>query len=333
MNKNPSDRRAPRVGKSAVRQSVRRLRKPTMLKTQATAPTLAPARRVPSTAQQRRRRNTLRPVLTTAQTLRQALASARLISLAMLLMCVYALYLIAANDYFFLNTIVVHGTVNLVPAQVVEASELGGQHIFAANPSQAAEAISQLPGVRSATVQLQWPQEVVITIQEETPVLVWEEGGQRYWVNVEGRFIPVVAREAQRLLRVVAEMPLLPAALAPAVATATATPDSLPAGTGEAAEAPTFRPQTYLPFMPQEVLVGAQQLVELRPNIDQLFYTPYGGLSYQDGRGWRAYFGVGHDMAEKIVIYEAIVETLLARQVAPEYINVSNPHRPYYRAP
>jgi len=90
-------------------------------------------------------------------------------------------------------------------------------------------------------------------------------------------------------------------------------------------------PQASIPFVPREVLVGARQLQALRPNIEKLYYRPAGGLSYQDGRGWRAYFGAGNDMHQKLVVYETIVEDLLARGLKPVYISVSNQKRPFYR--
>ena len=71
-------------------------------------------------------------------------------------------------------------------------------------------------------------------------------------------------------------------------------------------------------------------LRELRPNINQLYYRPAGGLSYQDGRGWRAYFGEGTDMNQKLVVYEAIVADLESRGLTPAYISVSNQEKPYY---
>ena len=74
------------------------------------------------------------------------------------------------------------------------------------------------------------------------------------------------------------------------------------------------------------------QLRELRPNIDRLFYRPAGGLSYQDGRGWRVYLGTGQNMHQKLVVYETVVEDLLSRGLQPEYIGVSNQERPYYKA-
>ncbi|MEM7118732.1 MAG: hypothetical protein AAF614_40315, partial [Chloroflexota bacterium] len=82
--------------------------------------------------------------------------------------------------------------------------------------------------------------------------------------------------------------------------------------------------------VPQEVLAGALQLRELRPNIERLYYRPAGGLSYEDGRGWRVYFGTGSDMQQKLVVYETIVEDLVARGLSPSYISVSNQKKPYY---
>jgi hypothetical protein len=80
------------------------------------------------------------------------------------------------------------------------------------------------------------------------------------------------------------------------------------------------------------VLSGALLLRQLRPNIDKLYYRPASGLSYDDGRGWRAYFGSGTDMNQKLAVYETIVTDLLARQIQPAYISVSNQEKPYYLA-
>jgi hypothetical protein len=68
----------------------------------------------------------------------------------------------------------------------------------------------------------------------------------------------------------------------------------------------------------------------LRPNIERLYYEPGNGLNYQDGRGWRVFFGSGDDMEQKLVVYETIVEDLLARGVTPAYVSVANQERPFY---
>ena len=87
---------------------------------------------------------------------------------------------------------------------------------------------------------------------------------------------------------------------------------------------------TSLVFIPPDVLEGAIQLRELRPTIDKLYYKPAGGLSYEDERGWRGYFGTGVQMNQKLVVYEAVVADLSARGIQPAYISVSNQEKPYY---
>jgi hypothetical protein len=120
------------------------------------------------------------------------------------------------------------------------------------------------------------------------------------------------------LLTIESEMPLVEESIVPE---------------GETVEADeAIELQANLAFIPQDVLAGAEQLRELRPNIEKLYYRGDSGLSYQDGRGWRVYFGSGTDMNQKLVIYETIVEELLARGLTPQYISVSNQEKPYYRA-
>ena len=54
------------------------------------------------------------------------------------------------------------------------------------------------------------------------------------------------------------------------------------------------------------------------------------GLSYQDGRGWRGYFGVGTDMLQKLAVYEQLVTNLTARGIQPKTISVESYQAPYY---
>ena len=155
-----------------------------------------------------------------------------------------------------------------------------------------------MPGVISATVALEWPNRVSIRIVEDSPVALWEQDGDRFWVNVSGLLIPARSQSASLLL-IQSEVEEDVGALA---------------------------------FVPEDVLEGALQLRELRNNIDRLFYSPGGGLSYQDGRGWRAYFGSGLNMEQKLVVYETIVDNLQARGVTPSYISVRNQEKPFYMA-
>ena len=303
-------------------QTNQRLRKqPKMRRVQSARAMPMPRMGVPKVAQQRKRRNkrNRRRSRIPVTSIKQFVFSARWISLLLLAIVTSALVLIGVDEHFYLTVIPVDGTVSIPAAEIVEASQLAGAHIFAVEPAAAAERVAEVPGVINAAVSLNWPNQVLIEVQEDSPVAVWQEGENQFWVTDNGRLIPIRAT-VPGLLLIESEMP---------VAETSMTPDG---EINEEDTAVTTEPQANLAFIPQDILTGAEHLRELRPNIEKLYYRGDSGLSYQDGRGWRVYFGTGADMNQKLVIYETIVDDLLARGLTPQYISVSNQEKPYYRA-
>jgi cell division septal protein FtsQ len=280
-----------------------------------------PRLHVPKNARRRRRRNQARVRLPLAS-LRQILLSARWLSLGLLALAIYAMSLIGLDERFYLTAIPVEGVISVPATEVVQASSLAGSHVFAADPGAAAQQImDNVPGIISATVTLGWPNQVQINVTEDSPIAIWIEGSNQFWVTRNGRLIPARS-ESLGLLMIQSE-----------VAAANAAP-------GEANEADEENGEIlvvaatnpHIRFVPHDVLAGALELKRLRPNIERLFYRPSSGLSFQDGRGWRVFFGTGTDMTQKLVVYETIVEELLAQGLTPQYVSVSNQEKPYYLA-
>jgi cell division septal protein FtsQ len=197
-----------------------------------------------------------------------------------------------------LTAIPVDGAQAFSASEIVAASGLANLHVFAADPNDAARRIGEMPGINSAEVVLEWPNLVTIHVSESTPVALWKQNGRTYWIDEAGEFIP----------------------------SRTSTPGLL------LIESELDTPLADDAFVADDVLAGALQLRELRANIDRLYYEPGNGLGYQDGRGWRAYFGSGLNMEQKLAVYETVVEDLLARAVSPTYISVRNEAKPYYMA-
>ena len=302
----------------------RRLRKqPKMQRMNLASAVPISGSQVPPTARRRRRRNRWRLRLPTAA-FKQLFLSSRWISLLLLLLTVSSLTLIGLDESFYLTMIPVEGVSSIPPTEVVNASGLAGAHIFGVEPSAAADRIADMPGVISATVTLEWPNHVTIRIEEDTPVAVWEQGDQRYWVNAEGALVPARI-DLPGLLHIRADGSSATPALTPVSNTKAADAD----GVSQDGQADA---QERMLFVPDDVLLGALQLRELRPNIGRLYYDLSGGLSYQDGRGWRVYFGAGTDMEQKLVLYEQLVAHLLERGVQPVYISVSDQQTPFYLA-
>jgi hypothetical protein len=79
-----------------------------------------------------------------------------------------------------------------------------------------------------------------------------------------------------------------------------------------------------------DIVTGALQLQELLTDVPMLRYDPTRGLGFQDSRGWEAWFGVGTGMAERLLIYNALVDNLVGRGIQPGEVNVSNPDYPFY---
>jgi cell division septal protein FtsQ len=278
-----------------LKRNKRRRKQPNLRRVKSTGPAALPNVVVPKAAKKRKRRNRRQYSLPLAAT-KRILTSARWLSLALLVVTAWAFVLIGQSESFYLTNIPVSGNASIAASDIVSGSGLAGAHIFSVDPKNVASRIDDLPGVISATVSIEWPNVVNIQIAEDTPVAVWVQDGERYWINDSGTLIPARA-EARGLLLIESEQE-----------------ESI----GEAT------------FVGDDVLDGALQLKELRPNIDRLYYLPGSGLSYQDGRGWRAYFGSGTDMEQKLAVYETIVEELVARSVVPAYISVRNHTKPYY---
>jgi hypothetical protein len=323
----------------------KRLRKqPRMRRVYSASPASMPNLAMPKTAKKRKQRNSRQRISRPLSSVRGFILNARWISLAVLALAGYALFVIGGDDRFYLNYIPVEGSSSIEINHVVAESGLAGKHIFAADPQEAADRIGEIGGVVTATVTLHWPNDVAIRIREKPPLATWQEGDQTYWIDQDGHLTPARA-ETVGLLNIISEVPVASGDEAQAgqpdeesantAAQEDGANEPVTEETGAAStegEAGGEESGSQAAFVPQEVLLGALQLRELRPNIDKLYYKPSDGLGYQDGRGWTAYFGAGRDMHQKLVVYETIVAKLLESGVRPAYISVANQHKPYYRA-
>lgn len=287
-----------RKGSSERRQ--RRLRKqPKLRKFDMASGAALPRLVMPDIAHRRRKRNKRRvrlPAVWRPETFKRALTSARWFSLILLVICVGCLVLVGQDDTFFLKMVPIEGAQTIPASEVLVNSGLVNNHVFAVDPNEAAARIGEMPGVVTATVTLVWPNQIAIRIGEEGPVAIWEQSGEQFWIDESGQLTKARA-ETNSLLVIRSE---------------------------------AAKPVDEETFVAPDVLAGALQLREMRPNIDVLYYRAGGGLSYQDGRGWRAYFGTGTDMSQKLAVYETLVDDLQGRGIFPVYISVTNQNRPYY---
>jgi hypothetical protein len=218
----------------------------------------------------------------------------RMASLTMVLLLGAMLLRLLTDRQMYVTSINLGGAVLVPPEEIYAESGLAGQHIFWVDPAATAERVAAIPGLAAAQVEVAWPAQVTVVVEERVPQVLLREGGKEWWVDAQGREFKARG-----------DLPgLLPI------------------------ESQAGQP---LDGLPPEAVLGALQLKQLRGNIEKLYYEPARGLSYQDGRGWRGYFGVGLDMAEKLAVYERLVEDLMGQGLTPREISVENVRAPFYK--
>ncbi len=235
-------------------------------------------------------------------------ANWRLASILISLLLGAAIYLAFTLPYFFVPSATVLGNVRLNRDEITNVLGVVGQSIFTVQPDELETRLRMnYPELLSAEVKVYLPNHVYVTVSERAPVILWQKGEGYTWIDATG----------------VAFRPRgLEAGLVPVVAA-----DEPPAGLPDLTD-----PLSPPPYMQKQLVDAIIALSPLLPAGSTMTFDSAQGLGWTDPRGWRAAFGTSaHDMPLKIRVYQSLVDSLTARSLVPEYINVVYADAPFYR--
>jgi hypothetical protein len=257
--------------------------------------------------------NALPPVVVPRGMPLQIYVSTRWFSALIVAALLVVLYLFLTRDVFFINVIYVGGTHYLSSGEIFQRSGLAKMHIFWVDPPEVEKRLEADPAIANAAVEIGWPPNMVqITITEREPALIWEQAGQRVWVDVGGRVMQL-RKDLPGLVRVVVEKPS--PFVHPGPCSLQGMDEVL--GPGSCIDA--------------DIVAGALQFKALYPDVDEMVYDPTKGLGYHDGRGWVLWFGNGTDIQTKMAINDAIVKRVYVEQGKQLIeVNVADPEASYY---
>lgn len=211
------------------------------------------------------------------------------------------LFLFFGADAFYVTSVNVGGQRYISKEDIFALSGVANMHLFWIDPEQVRQNLQLSPTIADATVNVGWPPGMVqIIVQEREPALVWEQAGVATWIDLQGRVMRQW-EDRDDLLRVHADNMF-------------------------------DEPLSPEDRIDREIVNGAVQLKVLMPNAEMMRYHPDKGLGFSDQRGWASWYGIGTNMAEKILIYNTIVADLQARGIQPSEVNVANPDAPFYCA-
>ncbi len=209
----------------------------------------------------------------------------------------WAAYAVFTSSSFYVYGAEVQGNAVVTPEEVYASSQLDGTSVFWVAPDAVAEKVKALPNVKSARVEVRLPAHVTITIEERTPELVWRTGSALWWIDAEGVVVPPRGDLSSPLT--IIDM------------------DAQPVSAGQRLD--------------PSILEAAGSLRRLLPELPEMHYSRATGISFTTREGWPVHLGDGQNMDAKLTVLVALRKDLLARNVAPEFIDMRFVERPFYK--
>jgi len=144
-------------------------------------------------------------------------------------------------------------------------------------------------------------------VVERVPVLAWYQNNIVTWIDADG--VPFLPRgDARGLIQVSA--------------------NGDPPKVDEPAGTPIYEQKFISPELVKEMVT----LFPSVPASTPMIYDPQYGMGWQDPHGWFVYFGQSAgDVATKLTVYKAIVDTFVNQGIQPSLVSVENPDAPFYK--
>lgn len=208
------------------------------------------------------------------------------------------------SSFFKVSQVTVSGNQQLEAAQLIEATDLIGSHVWDLDRNQVTNSLGKWPLVKSVTVKWNPPNTVVIVIQERQPAAIWQVGDAKYIVDDEGF--------------VLSEAPL--SGTLPGICIVHLDGQPLEPGSQVDSEAIS------LAYKLTEVLSQA-----IGAKAQRFEYLTHGGLVVVTDKGWRARFGDMDDFDFKLAVWKELLAKANQLKMKPQHVDLRFGTRPFYR--
>lgn len=210
------------------------------------------------------------------------------------------LYLLTAPEYRVQRPLV-RGTHLVAEEQVAASSGIAGQNVFLVTSRRAEEAALRVTPLRSAKVGFLWPNVVTVDVTERRPFATWRSGEATFQVSEDGVVLAPAGGESLRV--VVTDL------------------DAQPITVGGRVDAEVLADASYLLAALRSAGGGAR---------DFEHSSKHGVIATTD-QSVRVAFGRGPDLPSKVSTLRALLEALSARQISPQFIDLREKDRPFFR--
>jgi cell division septal protein FtsQ len=190
----------------------------------------------------------------------------------------------------------------LQPAELYQAAGVNDWNTLWLQPTEIRQRLLSLPFVADATVEVQAPGRIQVTMQETQPTALWVTEDATLWLMPSGLALAAPAAAQGSLLRIV--------------------------DGGQEARALDTQPGT---AMDRTVLSSALALAQQFPGLSEVRYNRDYGLNFHapQNEAW-VYWGDGNQMEQKLANLAAVQKWIEQGEVTPQIIDVRY-ERPYIR--
>jgi hypothetical protein len=234
----------------------------------------------------------------------------RWLSFFIAIFCFVDLYLMLNIDPFIVHDANISGNKRISTQQIQDVLGIANLPAVSLDPAQIqANILAAFPDISIVQVEVKSPNNVVISVDERTPVAAWQHDGQIVWVDAFGYAFPPRGQ--------VDALPTILAAGDPPVSSANLDPVKITAAQ---------------PFLPPDISMAIESLSASLPQGAIMVFDPQYGLGWNDPQGWKVYFGHSNgDNALKLQVYQRILDDLSQKNIQPILISVEYPSAPFYR--
>ncbi|MCX7851528.1 MAG: FtsQ-type POTRA domain-containing protein [Caldilineales bacterium] len=203
-------------------------------------------------------------------------------------------YAFAALEFYVYDA-EVEGARYTAAAEVYREAGIEGYSIFFVHAGEVARRLESLPYVHRVRVHTALPNRVRIVVTEREPVLLYEDGAGRHWVDAEGVLMPVIPGHG-------VELTLVDETTAAPI---TGTDGRRRLATG--------------------LLQAVLTIHRRAPSVTHFRYRPSYGLAFTSPEGWQVYLGDTAAMETKLATWEAVRARLLAENAQVHEVDLRFP--------
>lgn len=206
---------------------------------------------------------------------------------------------------FRFDNINIYGMNNVNKNEIIYFTGAKGVPVFAVNPSEIRSTLLRhYQEIYDAEVTIDFPAVMTIRLTERIPVVEWDFGGSRFWIDKDGMVLnESISRE--ETIHVYA--------------------DSYPG-------APSQGDRDLPLYFSKDVLKTITTMGKMVPEGKPLIYTFKNGFGWDTDDEWRVFFGkTDTDMEEKLRMLASLTTYFHANEIQPVLVSLEFKDAPYYR--